>query len=116
MVGDTIKPNEGVAHRLFSAAPVAEDEGEEPPANEGEGDEEPKTDELKSIFVDQVVREKKIKFFWVPRLGSLLAIRLSYQSCLSEKAVENVIADKIEWDKRERSKKLNEKQEKRTER
>ena len=100
MIGKTIKPNEGVAHRLFSAAPVAEGEGEEPPANEGEGEEEPKTDEPKSIFIDQVVREKKIKFFRVPRLGSLLAIRLSYQSCLSEKAVENAIADKIEWDKK----------------
>lgn len=98
LVGKTIKPNEGIAHRLYTAAPANEGEGEEdPPANEGEGEEEkPKSDEPKSIFIEQVVRDKKVKFFRVPRLGSLLAVRLSYLSCHSEKAIELAIADKIE--------------------
>lgn len=50
--------------------------------------------------MDQVVREPKMKFFKVPRLGSYLAIRLSYQSCLSEKAIEEAIADKVDVERR----------------
>ena len=46
------------------------------------------------------MRDKKVKFFRVPRLGSLLAVRLSYLSCHSEKAIELAIADKIEWDRK----------------
>lgn len=41
-----------------------------------------------------------MKFFKVPKLGSYLAIRLSYQSCMSEKAIEEAIADKIEVERR----------------
>lgn len=101
-MGQTIKPKEGVTHKLFGTSLVAEGEGEEnPPANEGEGEEEkPASDEPKTIFIEQVVREKKMKFFRVPRLGSYLSVRLSYQSCFSEKAIEIAIADKLEYDKR----------------
>ena len=34
------------------------------------------------ILVPEVVREKRIHFFKVPRLGSFLAIKLEYNSCL----------------------------------
>jgi len=53
-----------------------------------------------------VVREKKIKFFKVPQLGSYLAIRLSYKSCLSDKAIEEAIADRIEVEKKREEQEL----------
>ena len=100
LVGKTIKTDEGVTHRLFGTS--AEGEGEEEKGaeeGEGEGEVEKNTDP-KHIFIDQVVREKRMKFFKVPQLGSYLAIRLSYQSCMSEKAIEAAIADKIDVDQR----------------
>lgn len=98
LVGKTLKPGEGVTHSLFSTS--AEGEGEDL-ANEGEGEELPeKPDVPKHVFIDQVVRDKKMKFFKVPRLGSYLAVRLSYNSCLSDKAIEEAIADKLEVDKK----------------
>lgn len=98
-MGQTIKSGEGVTHKLFTEG-KAEGEGDEGgEAKEGEGDAEKEiSDDPKNLFIEQVVREKKMKFFKVPRLGSYLAVRLSYNSCLSEKAVELAIADKIECD------------------
>ena len=100
LVGKTIKPGEGVTHQLFGT--TAEGEGDEqPPQEEGEGEEKPeKSDEPKHLFVDQVFREKKMKFFKVPSLGSYLAIKLSYHSCMSDVAIKEAIVDKIDVDKR----------------
>jgi hypothetical protein len=81
---------------------TAEGEGEEqPPQEEGEGDEKiEKSDEPKHLFINQVFREKKMKFFKVPSLGSYLAIKLSYNSCMSDKAIKEAILDKIDVDRR----------------
>jgi len=35
------------------------------------------------IYVPEVVREPKMHFYKVPRLGAFLAIPLEYKSCLS---------------------------------
>ena len=40
------------------------------------------------IFVKEVVREPRIHFYNVPRLGSYLAIKLEYSACLSEEAFD----------------------------
>lgn len=78
----TIKSSEGVVHAIFQ-------EREETPAEpqdtqaEGEGETEPApVEEYKPqhVSVDEIVREHKLKFFKVPRLGSLLCVRLSYES------------------------------------
>jgi hypothetical protein len=97
LVGQTIKPDEGVTHKLYKEGDDNEGEGDDPP-EEGEGEEtkEPKSDDPKHIFIQEVVREPKIKYFKVPRLGSYLSIKLSYQSCQSEEAIEAAIADKVE--------------------
>ena len=39
-------------------------------------------DDPAHVLVPEVVREPRIHFFQVPRLGSYLAIRLEYNSCL----------------------------------
>lgn len=46
-----------------------------------------------SVLIDEVVREPRIHFFKVPRLGSYLAVRLEYNTCLFEEAFEAGVAD-----------------------
>jgi len=46
------------------------------------------------VFVSEVVENKDVHFWKVPRLGSYMAIPLVYKSCLSEKALDEAI---IEW-------------------
>jgi len=40
------------------------------------------SEDLNHVLVKEVVREPRIHFFKVPKLGSYLAIRLEYNSCL----------------------------------
>jgi hypothetical protein len=44
-------------------------------------------------LVPEVVREPKIHYYTVPRLGSYLAIKLEYNSCLFEEAFDEAVAD-----------------------
>lgn len=41
----------------------------------------------KSVYVKEVVREPRMHFYKVPRLGSYLAIKLEYDSCLFEESL-----------------------------
>lgn len=45
------------------------------------------------ILVPEVVREPRMHFYTVPRLGSYLAVRLEYNSCLHEEAFDAAVAD-----------------------
>lgn len=45
------------------------------------------------FVVPEVVTEPKIHFFKVPRLGSYMAIRLEYQTCLYEEAYDAGVSD-----------------------
>jgi len=45
------------------------------------------------ILIDEVVREPKIHFYTVPRLGSYLAIKLEFESCLFEEAFDAAVID-----------------------
>ena len=80
----TVQENEGVVHDIFRDV-------EEPPKdninqvqNEGEGEteanQEPEEPKPQHVIIKEVVREPRIKYFKVPRLGSLLCIRLNYES------------------------------------
>ena len=42
-------------------------------------------------MIEDVTREPRVKFYKVPKLGALLAIRMSYQSCLSESALDAAV-------------------------
>lgn len=37
------------------------------------------------------MREPRIKYFKVPKLGSFAAVRMSYNSCLSEEALDAAV-------------------------
>lgn len=57
------------------------------------GEEEGKPIYLK---VDEVVREPGIRYFKVPKLGSYLAIKLEYNSCLYEDAFMEAVDDYLD--------------------
>lgn len=52
-------------------------------------------EDLNHVLVKEVVREPRIHFFKVPKLGSYLAIRLEYNSCLFEKSYNDGVSDAI---------------------
>jgi hypothetical protein len=50
--------------------------------------------------VKEVVREPRMHFFKVPRLGCYLAIRLEYQTCLFEEALDAAVIDYLDMKQR----------------
>ena len=95
MVDKILKQDQGVTFgALFSG-----DEPEEAPVEEEvpEGEERPPKPVVEKLpkfkLVDEVVRDPKIHYYMVPRLGSYLAIRLEYQSCLFEEAFDAAVVD-----------------------
>jgi len=50
--------------------------------------------------VPEVVRDPKVHFYKVPRLGSYMAIRLEYTTCLFEEAFDAGVLDLIEVNER----------------
>lgn len=50
---------------------------------------------FRHIYVREVVREPKMHFYQVPRLGCFIAIPLAYNSCLFEDALDNAVLDYI---------------------
>lgn len=103
LVEKTLKPNQGIAHGVFieKESPAEKEAAAE--GNEGEEGEKsmvkdgPPKDELMDIlyhiYVPEVVREPAVHFYRVPRLGAMLAVPLEYNSCLSEKALDQSIID-----------------------
>ena len=99
MVDKILKKEEGVTYSLFEEEPPAEAE-EEPKEEEEEGGDEinkfkapPKPKPIRHILIPEVVREPKIHYYTVPRLGCYLAIKLEYNSCLNEEAFDDSIGD-----------------------
>jgi len=45
------------------------------------------------LQIEDVTREPRIKFFKVPKLGSFMAIKMAYNSCLSEEALDAAVDD-----------------------
>ena len=86
------------------------EEGEEPPAEEPPAEEEeeegeegekkpPKEPEEvfpKNVYISEVVREPRMHFYRVPKLGAYLAIKLEYESCLFEEALDAAISNHLE--------------------
>ena len=98
--GKILEPKQGVTYSLFMDVSGDEEgeEGEEAPPEKNEGEEgeegevdDKKEDVIKSIEIQDVVMDNKIKFFREPRLGSYLAYNISYQSSLSYKSLLSAI-------------------------
>jgi hypothetical protein len=56
----------------------------------------------KHVYVQEVVREPRMHFFKVPKLGSYLAIRLEYDSCLFEQALNVAVSDYLDVKSRQK--------------
>jgi hypothetical protein len=110
LIEKTLTPEQGLTHEVFKAPEQKEGEEaqEEPPAEEtkegeGEGDQEPKEPPKEvplHMFISEVVRESKMHYFKVPRLGSYLAVQLKYDSCLTEEAFDKAFEDFIECEQK----------------
>jgi len=47
-------------------------------------------------IVEEVVRESNMHYYMVPRLGSYLAVKLEFNSCLFEEAFDDAVANYAE--------------------
>lgn len=80
LVDQVLKQEEGITYeKLYSDAAN--------PASE----EFKKEDPPKHIIIPEVVREPKMHYYRVPKLGSYMAIKLEYESCLFEDAYDEAI-------------------------
>lgn len=101
LIDKTLKQDEGITYGLFQADEAGEEEKDGDDDADGD-DGEPKAAKQakeklpKHILVPEVVREEKIHYYDVPKLGSYLAIKLEYESCLSESAFDAALSNYIE--------------------
>jgi hypothetical protein len=101
LVDKVLKQSQGLTFDVFKEAEAAAAEKEpsdEPPAEEESPRKQKDPEEAlpRTIFVKEVVREPRMHFFKVPRLGSYLAVRLEYSSCLLEEALDAAVQDSLE--------------------
>jgi hypothetical protein len=92
--------DQGLLFDVFQDRADAEDEAaavDEEELEEGEESKKPEKEKPETlphrIVVKEVVREKRMHYFRVPRLGSFMAIRLEFDSCLHEAAFDAGVAD-----------------------
>lgn len=112
LVNKVLRPDQGVTFDVFKDdEEVPENEEQQQQQEVGEENEneeqqqvyqEPKEKFPKYIYVKEVVRNDKMHFFRVPKLGAYLAIRLEYDSCQSETALDNAIVDFVEVRQRQK--------------
>lgn len=105
MVDKILKQDEGITYDLFKD----DGEGDAKPDGDGENEEEGEEGEKKEqvvvekfpkhLIVDECVREPRMHYYDVPKLGAYLAIKLEYESCLFEDAFDDAVVDFIAKDK-----------------
>ena len=95
-----LEVGKGVTYDAFK---VKEDDVKEDDKEPKEGDAPKKvvTDEEKAkkqiVLVKEVLREERMKYFIVPKLGSYLAIPMIHKSCLSDTILEAAISDYLTY-------------------
>ena len=97
IVDSHLKKEQGLTFDVFNDPEPSAKEEAEPEVDEDGNPivkEKPVVEKLPHhVVVPEVVREPRIHFFKVPRLGSYMAIRLEYESCLFEEAFDAGIED-----------------------
>ena len=98
VVGTSLSPGQGITHNVFSEDFTTNNEQLD---FVPEGSEQPDysniVDQYKHIFVNEVVREDKMHFWNVPRLGSFMAVPLVYKSCLSVESFQKAYDDLVQY-------------------
>jgi hypothetical protein len=77
VIGTDLPPTQGIAHDALTDELTTANQN----LDSVSGD---LTNYYKHIYVKEVVREPKMHFWKVPRLGAFMAIPLVYKSCLNE--------------------------------
>lgn len=95
IVGRFLGEEQGITHDVFKEQ---EDAAEEVENENLDGEEEVKVEEdiltaFKHVYVKEVVREPRMHFQRVPRLGSFLAVPLVYENCLTDAALDAAVED-----------------------
>ena len=98
MIDRTLMPGVGVTFEVLEDKQITkiEEEGEE-----GATEVKPITKNIfdgypQHLVIPEVVRDSRVHFYKVPRLGSYMAIRLEYNTCLFEEAFDSGVLDLIE--------------------
>ena len=97
MINRVLGAEMGRTHEVFNPDEQAE---EEPVDEDDDGQKKPKPpadilNSFKHLYVKEVVREPRMHFQKVPRLGSYMAVPLVYNSCLSDEALEALVTDSM---------------------
>ena len=97
MVGSVLTNDKGISHSLFAEGGEGDAEGDAETGSQGEPKEATDKDDIlktsKFKYIPEVVREPAMHFWRVPRLGAFMAVPLVYNSCLSEEALDDAIAN-----------------------
>lgn len=90
MKGKTLSLEQGVTAEVFK-----EKEPEEQPP-QGDDDQQPKpvVEKPTYIYVADVVKEPRMVFFRIPKLGAYIAIPLVYKSCLNEQSFQTALEER----------------------
>jgi len=94
IVSRTLTEEQGVSHDVFKDQVDAEDDNKS--MKSGDDKEIQDDDILKSfshVYIKEVVRENRMHFQRVPRLGSYMAVPLIYDACLSDVALDAAVED-----------------------
>ena len=108
LIDKTLRADQGLTFDVFKD--LEEVKNDEPPAEEEQEDghevkpavQEEKEKLPRFLLVPEVVREPRMFFYRVPRLGSYMAIRLEFQSCMFEEAFDAGLADYLNMQEREK--------------
>lgn len=102
LVDKVLKQEQGLTFEVFKDDEPVE---EEAPAEEEQDEEgniivkppKPVLEQFpKFVHIPEVVREPRMHYFKVPKLGSYLAVRLEYESCLMDTALDAAVGDYLE--------------------
>ena len=91
LVDRCLTPDQGVTHDVFKEqdeqVPLEEEEGGEEVVHQGVKENDI-LNTFKHVYVPEVVREPRIFFHKVPKLGAYMAVPLCYKSCLFDSALD----------------------------
>jgi hypothetical protein len=93
MVGTKLEPNHGLTHKVFSEEVTNHNLG----VSIQDKTDEQAIDLYKHKYVPEVVRNKDMYYWKVPRLGSYLAIPMVYKSCLSVSSYTQAVDEYNEY-------------------
>ena len=99
MINRVLGPDSGITHDVFKEQSQAEEPVEE---EEGSAAAPVKSTDILDtfkglVYEKEVVRQPRMHYQKVPRLGCYMAVPLVYNSCLSDAALETLVQETITY-------------------